>query len=245
MMMKNLRIALIGYGKMGKAIEKYAIEKNHEIVAVIDNPSDWTDKHHALSTADVAIDFSIPQAALSNIDNCLKINLPLVLGTTGWYEKLPQIQEATEKSGGAILWASNFSLGVQILFHMNARLAEIMNRYPEYSPKIHEIHHTQKLDAPSGTAIQLANGVLQSYPELNGWYLAENENNNPNMLPVFSDRIGNVTGTHHISYSSSVDKITISHEANNREGFVLGAVMAAEWLVGKHGFFTMKDVLGF
>jgi 4-hydroxy-tetrahydrodipicolinate reductase len=245
MMNRNLRIVLIGYGKMGKAIEKLAIEKNHEIVAVIDSPEHWIEKQKEISTADVAIDFSIPQAALTNIDNCLKINLPLVVGTTGWYDKLPQVQEAAENSEGAILWASNFSLGVQILFHLNARLAEIMNRYPEYSPGIQEIHHTQKLDAPSGTAIQLANGILQSYPELNGWYLIENESYNFNALPVFSQRIGQVTGTHHISYSSSVDTITISHEAKNREGFVFGAVLAAEWLVGKRGFFTMKDVLGF
>lgn len=244
-MMESLKIALLGYGKMGHEVEKLAFEKGHEIVARIDQSEDWTSQTSQINTADVAIDFSIPKEAIPNMKRCLELDLPLVVGTTGWYENLGEIEEETKQKNGSILWASNFSLGVNILFHFNEKLAEVMSRFPEYKPSIHEIHHTQKLDAPSGTAISLANGIIKNYELLDSWKLKEDGQANLNQLVISHERVGQVPGTHEISYVSDIDEISLRHEAKSRKGFALGAVIAAEWLKGKKGFFNMKDVLGF
>ncbi len=243
--MKELKIALIGYGKMGKEIEKIALAKNHIISAKIDTLNDWNTQEQALLNSDVAIDFSIPEIAVSNMKKCLKLGIPLVIGTTGWYEQMNEIEEEVKHKNGSLLWASNFSLGVNITFHFNELLAKTMARFPEYKAHIHEIHHTQKLDAPSGTAISLANGIIESDHNLNNWQLEDGNKIKSNNLPISHAREGQVPGTHEIRYSSDIDEIMLRHEAKNRRGFANGAVLAAEWLVGKVGFFNMSDVLGF
>ena len=232
-----MKIALLGYGKMGQVIERIALERGHEIVL----KKDETNTFDGLSTADVAIDFSVPMAAVENISSCFHANVPVVSGTTGWLEHYDDmVQLCTAKNGG-FMSSSNFSLGVNIFFEINEYLAKIMSKFDSYSVEMEEIHHTQKLDAPSGTAISLAKGVIEnsSYTE---WTL---ENPSPNQIHIETKRIGTIPGTHTVTYNSAVDAIEIKHTAHNREGFALGAVIAAEWIVGKQGIFTMKDVLEF
>lgn len=243
--MKKLNILLIGYGKMGREIEKIALKQSHHIIGMIDQKSDWEKYTQIIDITDVAIDFSIPDEAINNISKCRELNLPLVIGTTGWHHELEQVKEETIKFKSSLLWASNFSLGVNILFHFNKKLAEVMSQFSDYNVSIHEIHHDQKLDAPSGTAISLANDILKANAPLKNWYLKEKEEAKNAELPITYERIGKVPGTHEITYSSKIDEITLKHEAKNRQGFAKGAVLAAEWLVGKKGFFEMKDVLGF
>lgn len=243
--MSNLSIVLIGYGRMGHEVELVALSKGHTIVAKIDNANDWISQSQYIETADMAIDFSIPSEAIQNMRRCLRLNLPLIVGTTGWYDHMKEIEEETQKKNGSILWASNFSLGVNIIFHFNEKLAEVMSRFPEYKPVIHEIHHTQKLDTPSGTAISLANGIIKNYQLLDSWKLEEDGQANTNQLAISHERVGQVPGTHEVSYESEIDRISLNHEAKNRKGFASGAILAAEWLLGKKGFFNMKDVLGF
>lgn len=239
--MTKLKIILIGYGKMGKEIETIALQKGHEIIHRIDSPEDWK-QLDLIADADVAIDFSIPSIALENMRRAMSLKLPLVIGTTGWYDHMETIEEEVRMTESSILWASNFSLGVNILFHFNEKLANVMSRFPEYKAHVHEIHHSQKLDAPSGTAISIANGILKSYPDLESWKLEEEGLSH---LPISHERLGEVPGTHEITYSSDIDEIGLRHEAKSRKGFAAGAVLAAEWLLGKTGFFNMKDVLGF
>lgn len=230
-----MKIALLGYGKMGKEIEKIALLRGHEIVvkkdveAIID-----------IHVADVAIEFSVPDAAFNNITNCLENNVPVIAGTTGWLEKYAEAVAFCEQKKGAFLYASNFSVGVNIFFELNKHLAKMMGSFDDYQISLEEIHHTQKLDAPSGTAITLAEGIIQ-YTSKNKWELGEktaSEN-----IPIVAKRIPDVPGTHTIWYTSEVDTIEIKHTAHNRKGFALGAVIAAEWIVGKTGVFSMKDVL--
>lgn len=230
-----MKIALLGYGKMGKMIEQTAISRKHTIVAKIDG--EFSEKD--IQDADVAIDFSIPSAAFTNITTCLENNIPVISGTTGWLDHYDKAVELCSKHKGAFIYASNFSLGVNIFFQLNEYLAKIMTNVEEYDVSIEETHHTQKLDAPSGTAITLAEGVIKNSSKT-GWKLdqaAENE------IPVTAKRIENVPGTHNIRYSGKVDDIEITHTAHSREGFALGAVIAAEWIIGKTGVFSMKDVL--
>ncbi|NPD46000.1 4-hydroxy-tetrahydrodipicolinate reductase [Lentimicrobium sp. S6] len=243
--MNNLKIALIGYGRMGKEIEKVALSKEHVIQARIDTLEDWVTQKSLLLNSNVAIDFSIPEIAISNMKRCLKLNIPLVIGTTGWYEQMNEIEDEVNLKNGSLLWASNFSLGVNITFHFNKLLAKTMARFPEYKVHIHEIHHTQKLDAPSGTAISLANGIIDSNELLDTWKLEESHEIESSYLPISHAREGQVPGTHEIRYTSDIDEIMLRHEAKNRKGFASGAVLAAEWLVGKKGFYNMSDVLGF
>ena len=232
-----MKIALIGYGKMGKTIEKIALERGHTItLKVIDDISNYSLKD---SESDVAIDFSIPTAAFKNISSCFEGGIPVVAGTTGWLEKYDDAVESCRKNDTAFIYASNFSLGVNIFFELNRKLAEMMKPFQEYSVGIEEIHHTQKLDAPSGTAITLAEQIIGN-SDYTGWKLGDAENNE---IPVTAKRIENVPGTHTISYDSKVDTIRIEHIAHSREGFALGAVIAAEWLKNKKGVFSMKDVL--
>ena len=232
-----MRIALLGYGKMGKAIEKIAVKRGHEIVLKVDNNTSSYD----ILTTDIAIDFSTPTSAYKNINNCINNNIPVISGTTGWLDKYDDIVALCKEKDGAFISATNFSLGVNIFFELNEKLAEMMASLKEYNISIEEIHHTEKLDAPSGTAITLAEGILKN-TDKKDWQL--NVTNSEDSLPIVSKRISEVSGTHAITYTSSVDTLEIKHTAHNREGFALGAVVAAEWLLDKKGVYTMKDVLG-
>ena len=231
-----MKVALLGYGKMGKIIEQVALSRGHEIVIKATK-----DTKYNLTDADVAIDFSVPSAAVNNISNGLKNNVPIVSGTTGWLDNYEAMVKLCNEHQGAFLYASNFSLGVNIFFELNSYLAKIMSSFEQYKVTIEEIHHTQKLDKPSGTAITLAQGIIKEHAHYTDWELDKNQANHS--VPVFAKRLPEVPGTHTISYSSAVDTIAISHEAHNREGFALGAVLAAEWILGKKGVFSMKDVL--
>ncbi len=229
-----MNIALLGYGKMGKTIEKIAIDRGHTIV-IKTSLEDGYD----ITKADVAIDFSVPNAAFFNIVNCFKHGIPVISGTTGWLHNYDKTVEFCNKEEGAFLYASNFSLGVNIFFELNKTLSKLMERLPQYKISVEEIHHTQKLDAPSGTAITLANEIIKN-SEYTSWTLDEPE---AKELGITAKRIENVPGTHEISYESNVDSIQIKHTAHSREGFALGAIVAAEWIYGKKGVYTMKDVL--
>ena len=230
-----MKIGLFGYGKMGKMIERIAQERNHKIVAKID--IDTTEIN--FSEIDVAIDFSMPGAAFGNITACLEHGIPIISGTTGWLKDFDKVTALCKEKKGAFIYASNFSLGVNVFFELNAYLAQMMKNLDQYKISMEEIHHTQKLDAPSGTAITLAEGILEN-TKYQDWKLEEAKENE---IPITSKRIDAVPGTHTVTYQSEVDSIEIKHTAHNREGFALGAVIAAEWIVDKTGVFSMKDVL--
>jgi 4-hydroxy-tetrahydrodipicolinate reductase len=230
-----MKIALLGYGKMGKVIERIALERGHEIVL----RKSSTATFEGLEKADVAIDFSVPDSAVCNISECFATNIPIVCGTTGWLEHYDEIIALCKEKKGAFIYGSNFSLGVNIFFELNAYLAKMMTNLKEYKVSMEEIHHTQKLDAPSGTAISLAEGIIAN-SEYTNWTM---ENPSEHQIHIEAKRIENIPGTHSIFYDSIVDQIEIKHTAHSREGFALGAVIASEWLVGKEGVFTMKDVL--
>ena len=231
-----MRIALLGYGKMGKEIEKIALKRGHSIVIKAD-----IDTVYNIIDADVAIDFSVPTSAVGNIINCFNNNVPVISGTTGWLSQYNDVMAQCKEKDGAFIYASNFSLGVNIFFEMNKYLAKMMNQLKQYNVGIEEIHHTQKLDAPSGTAITLADGIIEN-SDLNNWKLVE-DNPKDGEIPITAKRIENVPGTHTVTYKSEVDRIDMTHSAHNRQGFALGAVIAAEWIIGKTGVFTMNDVL--
>ena len=231
-----MKIALLGYGRMGKEIEKIAISRGHSIVIKKDIHTTNCD----ISLADIAIDFSIPSAAFDNISNCLNNNVPVISGTTGWLEKYNEIVSLCKKKNGAFIYASNFSLGVNIFFELNNQLAKMMNALEDYHISIEEIHHTKKLDAPSGTAITLAEGIIKNSSK-KSWEL--DGKTSKEVIPISAKRIPDVPGTHTVSYNSEVDTIAIKHTAHSRKGFALGAVIAAEWLLHKKGVFSMKDVL--
>ncbi|MEY8780825.1 4-hydroxy-tetrahydrodipicolinate reductase [Allomuricauda sp. XS_ASV26] len=230
-----MNIGLFGYGKMGKKIEQIAQDRGHTITAKINDSSQEVD----YSAFDVAIDFSTPETAFENITRCFEHKVPVISGTTGWLEKYEDAIEICNANQSAFIYASNFSLGVNIFFELNKKLAQMMAGLDQYRVSMEEIHHTQKLDAPSGTAITLAEGII-SNSTYNKWKLNESGDH---IVPIKSIREGMVPGTHTISYGSAVDTIQIKHEAHNREGFALGAVIASEWIQGKEGVFTMKDVL--
>ncbi len=230
-----MKIALLGYGKMGQTIERIALERGHEIVL----KKDEFNTYEGLSDADVAIDFSIPAVAVENISSCFYANVPVISGTTGWLDRYDEMATLCQEKNGAFISSSNFSLGVNLFFGLNEYLAKMMSKFDSYSVEMEEIHHTQKLDAPSGTAISLAKGVIENSNYTN-WTMETPESK---QIHIVAKRIGEVPGTHTVTYNSSVDSIEIKHTAHNREGFALGAVIAAEWIVGKHGIFTMKDVL--
>ena len=232
-----MKIALLGYGKMGKVIEKIVISRGHEIILKKDADNDT---FAGLENADVAIDFSMPNIAVCNISECLNTNTPIVSGTTGWNDDYQQMVDLCKAKNGSFIYSSNFSLGVNIFFELNDYLSKIMSKFDDYKVSIEEIHHTQKLDAPSGTAISLANDIIAN-TNINNWTLSEAT---ATELPIVAKRIENVPGTHSVFYNSEVDFIEIKHEAKNREGFALGAVVAAEYIHNKKGVFTMKEVLG-
>lgn len=233
-----MRIALLGYGKMGKAIESIALGRGHEITLKIDKDN----LDYDFSFVDVAINFSTPESAVKNICNALKSNVPVISGTTGWLSELKTIEKLCIAKNGSFIYASNFSLGVNIFFEINKSVAKMMKNLSDYSIDIEEIHHTQKVDAPSGTAITLAEGIIEK-SNYNSWELAPAKDSNK--LEINAKRHKNVPGTHTVNYNSSIDKISLTHNAYNRQGFALGAVVAAEWIIGKEGIYTMSDVLNF
>lgn len=231
-----MKIALLGYGKMGQAIEKIALEKGHEIVL----KKSINDSFEGLEKADVAIDFSAPDSAAGHISECLNKGIPVISGTTGWLERYDEITELCKAKNGSFIYGSNFSLGVNLFFLLNENLAGLMKKFDQYQVEMEEIHHTQKLDAPSGTAISLANQIIEN----SGYTLWQLGHTTDKVIGIEAKRIENVPGTHIVTYKSSIDEIEIKHTAHSREGFAFGALIAAEWIVGKKGIFTMKDVLG-
>ena len=239
---EQMKIALIGYGKMGHAIEQIALQRGHEIVSVIDvnNQEDFTSD--AFKSADVAIEFSMPAVAMDNYRRAFAAGVPVDSGTTGWLEHLPEIKEAC-KAGQTFFYASNFSLGVNIFFALNKYLAKIMNDFPAYDVRMVETHHVHKLDAPSGTAITLAEGLIDNIERKNKW--VEGKEPAEDEIGICSVREGEVPGIHTVIYESDVDTISITHDAKSRMGFALGAVIAAEFTCGKKGFLTMQDMLKF
>ncbi len=238
-----MKIALIGYGKMGKAIEEIALQKGHSIVLKIDinNAADLTSEN--LKKADVVIEFTGPHSAVNNILNCIEFGVPVVSGSTGWLEEWEKVAQFCTDQNGTLIYASNYSIGVNLFFEVNKHLASIMNAYPEYDVMLKEIHHTQKKDAPSGTAITLAEQVLNNLTRKNKW-VNEAQTINNSEISIISERIDPAPGTHHVKYSSTIDDIEIIHTAHNRIGFAGGAIKAAEFAIGKKGIFGMKEVLG-
>lgn len=234
-------ILLIGYGKMGKTIETLATNQGHSILGKIDldNRKDMT---VLLSKADVAIEFTTPHTAVENILTCIRACVPVVCGTTGWLDRIGEVEKEVESANGTFFYASNFSIGVNIFFQLNKYLAEMMDAFPEYNVLMEEVHHTEKKDAPSGTAITLAEGVIGKLTRKDEW--TNNQLGATNEVSIFSKRIGTIFGNHEVQYHNNIDTIKISHEAFNREGFAHGALKAAEWIIDKKGIFTMDDMLG-
>jgi 4-hydroxy-tetrahydrodipicolinate reductase len=241
-----MNIALIGYGKMGKEIEKSALERGHTIVLKVDINNANTFTIDELKKADVAIEFSTPETAISNIYKCFDAGVPIVVGTTGWLDKLEEVKQKCNDKNQTLFYASNYSIGVNLFFKLNEYLAKLMNAFPNYDVAMEEIHHIHKLDAPSGTAISLANQVIEQIENKQKW--VNDKTNDPKELGIISKRIDEVPGTHTVTYSSAVDEISMTHTAHNRSGFALGAVIAAEWLHAskdKKGIFGMNDLMGF
>ena len=231
-----MKIALVGYGKMGKIIDEIATQRNHEIVATLNE----SPNSENLNNADVVIEFSNPEVAFNNIKTCLENKIPVICGTTGWLDQKPEIEKIAAENNTAFLYGSNFSLGVNLFFALNEKLADLMKNFPDYNIQLEEIHHIHKKDAPSGTAISLAEGIIKNNQRFEGWKLDETKEKELGILAIREDE---VPGTHSVFYKSSVDEIEIKHTAYSRNGFALGAVIAAEWIQGKTGNFSMKDVL--
>ena len=248
-----MKIALLGYGRMGRIIEKIAVDRLHQIVLKIkaDNLHELTSEN--LRSADVAIEFSTPATALANIYTCFEAGVPVVAGTTGWYNSLGDVKQRCGQDNGALIYASNFSVGVNVFFHVNKTLARLMNGYPYYDIQVEEIHHTKKLDAPSGTAITIAEGIIENNDTKTEWLnvltsdssAATADNVKANQLLIESFRIDSVPGTHTVIYDSEVDMLELKHTAHNRNGFALGAVLAAEWIIGRKGIHTVQDMFKF
>lgn len=236
-----MKILILGYGKMGKAIEEIAEERGHTIAHKININNTQALKFIDSSQIDVAIEFSQPDAAFENIRFCLNNNIPVVCGTTGWLDKKPQVETLCKEKNGSFFYASNFSLGVNLFFRLNEILAEMMNHHPNYKSKITEIHHTEKLDAPSGTAITLAEGIINNHTSKNTWL--NEPSTDESVLSIISKRKPDVPGTHIVKYISDIDQVEIRHTAKSRTGFALGAVLVAEWIVDKPGVFSMKDFM--
>ncbi|RYZ95872.1 MAG: 4-hydroxy-tetrahydrodipicolinate reductase [Sphingobacteriaceae bacterium] len=246
-----MKIALLGYGKMGKIIEKIATDRKHEIVLKIDydNLHDLTAEN--LQKADVAIEFTMPASVKGNMQACIDAGLPIVVGTTGWYDDIPQVKQECELKNASLIYGSNYSVGVNIFFKLNQVLAKLMNNYTYYDVQVEEIHHTQKMDSPSGTAITIAEGIIDNLDSKKEWaniLIADTPGEDTiqkDQLLIESHRIDSVPGTHTVIYDSEVDTIEIKHTAHNRNGFALGAVLAAEWIQDKKGFYSVKDMFNF
>ena len=240
-----MKIALIGHGKMGHIIEEIALSRGHEIVKIIDEDNIHELASEEFRSADVAIEFTRPDQAVDNILKCFAAGVPVVSGTTGWTSSLPEMKQLCAKGDGTLLWSSNFSIGMNIFMALNRYLTGIMANFPQYQPSLEEVHHIHKLDHPSGTAITLAEDLIALSPSLDGWQEIENDSDIAagDKLPVKAVREGEVPGIHSITWTSEADEITITHSAHSRAGFALGAVIAAEWLPGRKGYFTMHDVM--
>jgi 4-hydroxy-tetrahydrodipicolinate reductase len=238
-----MKLALIGYGKMGKEIEAIAVSRGHEIKLIIDidNQNDLTAEN--LRNCDAAIEFTIPSSAVENYYKCFDAGIPVISGTTGWLNRREEVVKRCKEKSGTFFYGSNFSIGVNLFFELNKTLARLMAMHPEYKPEMTEVHHTKKLDAPSGTALSLAEDIINILPKINKW--TENSSAEENELPVHSQRTGDVPGIHTIRYESEADFIEITHSAKSRKGFALGVVMAAEYCQGKTGILSMKDMLKF
>jgi len=245
-----MNIALLGYGKMGQIIEKYAIERGHEVMLIVDEHNRDNIQAGDLQVADVAIDFSTPNGILDNIDLCFEADLPVVVGTTGWYDEIETVKKKCITGNKSLLYGSNFSIGVNIFFHINRLLAKAMRPHKQYDVQVEEIHHTAKLDAPSGTAITIAEGIIENSDNKSDWVntIVGDDDEvipKPDQLLIESYRIENVPGTHTVLYSSEVDQLEFKHTAHNRAGFALGALMGAEWLQQKKGFFNVREMFIF
>lgn len=236
-----MKIAIIGYGRMGKEIEAMSIELGHEVICKIDNEEDWKNQAALLQQSDIAIEFSLAETAVNNILRCFEKGLAVVSGTTGWNDSLDRIKEACLDEGNAFLYASNFSIGMNITFEMNRKLAGFMQKHKGYKVMIEETHHTLKKDAPSGTAITLANEILDQNQDLTKW--GKGTTDREEELPIISYREDTVPGTHLVRYDSEIDSIELKHTAHSRKGFAFGAISAATWLHGRKGFFSMRDML--
>ncbi len=237
-----MKITLIGYGKMGKTIEQIATQRGHQISHIIDVSNAHDLKTIKKEDTDVAIEFTQPESAFENVRYCVENQIPVVCGTTGWLDKKSVVEQVCQEKKGAFFYASNYSIGVNIFFKINQILAKMMNSYPQYKVSIEEIHHTEKKDAPSGTAITLAEGIIENLERKKGWNLSEDT---ADQIKITAIREANVAGTHTVFYQSDIDTIEIKHIAHSRQGFALGAVLAAEWLKDKQGVFGMNDLLGF
>lgn len=236
-----MKIAITGYGRMGKKVEEVARKRGHTIACTIDNENDWNENEDLLRSCDVVIDFSLPEVVVSNIIRCHAINLPVVTGTTGWESERKEIIKQLDENGKTLFFAPNFSIGVNLLFELNRSLTSLIAPHEQYEAQIEETHHIHKKDAPSGTAIALANDIINKHQKYEAW--VNKDDNNNSQLPIISARKGEVTGDHTITWDSDVDQLTISHHAKNRNGFALGAVIAAEWVQNKTGYFEMRDML--
>jgi 4-hydroxy-tetrahydrodipicolinate reductase len=236
-----MKIAILGYGKMGQEVERIAILRKHEVILTIDSIVDWEKNGSRLGEAEVAIEFSQPDTALDNIYRCFDVNIPVVVGTTGWYEDVEQVRKDCLSRGQTIFYSTNFSIGVNLFFELNRKLATLMSKWKDYEISIEETHHIHKQDAPSGTAIVLANDIIRNSQRKEKWVRKIPET--PEELGIQSFRTDNVPGTHRVKYESEVDSIEIIHTAKNRRGFAAGTLLAAEWLLGKKGIFEMKDYL--
>ena len=235
-----MKIALLGYGKMGKEIETIALQRGHTIVLKLDKTTSQTVTQEELKKADVAIEFSTPHTVITNVNKCFEAQVPVIVGTTGWYDQFSEIENNCAQKNGTLFYASNFSLGVNLFMKVNSYLAELMNKYDTYNVEMEEIHHIHKLDKPSGTAITLANQIIEKLDRKTNWSITSKAAND---LFIEDKREGEVPGTHIIKYTSEVDDIEIMHKAHNRKGFALGALVAAEFLKEKKGIFTMKDLI--
>lgn len=236
-----MKIAIIGYGRMGREIEELAGESGHEVLLTIDNEDDWHKQGNFLTQADVAIEFSMPGTAEKNIDRCFEADVPVVCGTTGWTTKMDEVCKKCIEDGHAFFYASNFSPGMNMMFELNHKLAKLMRNYPHYRILIEEIHHAGKKDAPSGTAISLARDIIDSHPVKTKW--VNRPSSGPEELEIISIRRNQEPGTHFVKYDSEIDSLEIKHVAHSRKGFAIGALLAAEWLIGKKGCFGMRDIL--
>ncbi|MCF6170746.1 MAG: 4-hydroxy-tetrahydrodipicolinate reductase [Bacteroidales bacterium] len=237
-----MKIVISGYGRMGKEVEAIALKRAHQIVAKIDRTEEWEQFEGVWQQADVVIDFSQPEVVVENMKRCFRSGVPIVSGTTGWDAAFDEVKRFCAEQSGTLFYAPNFSIGVNIFFKVNRQLAKLMAGVEGYSVQIDETHHIHKLDAPSGTAIQLAEGIIGQIPDIQRW--VNKASDSPSELSILSKREGEVTGTHEVVYDSEVDTITLKHEAKNRSGFALGAVLAAEFVKGKKGVFTMGNLLG-
>lgn len=241
-----MKIALFGYGKMGKEIEKMAIERGHSISLIVDEHNRLEITKENLENSDVIIDFTVPEAVKENVFLAFKSKIPIVVGTTGWIHQIEEINEASKKYNGALIHASNFSLGVNMFFEINERLAQLMNSQEQYEISVEETHHIEKKDAPSGTSISIAEAIIKFVKRKNSWKEYEkgiSVRSQQSEIPVFYSREKDVVGKHAVTYKSAIDQIEIKHEAFNRKGFALGAIIASEWIIGKKGIFSIKDLM--